>query len=61
VLGSRILNWILGNIYSTGIVTVNDHHVLIEARITKQFLHPQLLGTTTFNSNILSICSGKGN
>jgi hypothetical protein len=41
VLGSRMLNWILGNIYSAGIVTVNDHSVLSEAIITEQFLHPQ--------------------
>jgi hypothetical protein len=27
VLGPRMLNWILGNIYSVGIVTVNDHSV----------------------------------
>jgi len=35
VLGPRMLNWILGNIYSTGIVTVNDHSILSEAIITE--------------------------
>jgi len=34
VLGPRVLNWILENIYSTGIVIVDDH-VLSEAIITE--------------------------
>jgi hypothetical protein len=39
VLGPRVLNWILGNIYSTGIVIVDDHSVLSEVIIIEQFLH----------------------
>jgi hypothetical protein len=35
VLGPRMLNWTFGNVYSTGIVTVNDHSILSEARITE--------------------------
>jgi len=35
VLGPRMLTWILGNIYNTGIVIVNNHSVLSEAIITE--------------------------
>jgi hypothetical protein len=40
VLGTRVLNRILGNIDGTCVVTIDNHGILSESIITQKFLHP---------------------
>jgi hypothetical protein len=41
VLGSGMLNGILGNIDGTSIITVDNHSILRESVVPQQCLHPQ--------------------
>ena len=40
VFSSRMLNWILRNVYGTGIVAVNGKMLLINTVIMEEFLYP---------------------
>ena len=40
VFGSRMLNWILGDVNGTGIVTIDSKMLLTNTIIMEEFLHP---------------------
>jgi hypothetical protein len=41
VLGSKVLNGILGDVDSISIITVDNHSILRESVVALQCLHPQ--------------------
>ena len=58
MFGSRMLNQILTDVDGTGIVTIDGEMLLINTIIMEEFLHPQELGATATDNNVLSFCSG---
>ena len=52
VLCLRVLNWIVSNLDSTLIVTVERHIVHIDAIVLESLLHPKKLSTTRSSSNV---------
>ena len=57
VLGLRVLYWVVCNLDSTLIVTVERHILHVDAVVLESLLHPQQLSTTITNSNVLSFSS----
>ena len=58
VFSLRILNQILRDVDSTGIVTVYGKMLLTNTVIKEKFLHPKKFGATATNSDVLSLCNG---
>ena len=58
VFSSRMLNQILRDVDGTDIVTVDGKMLLTNTIIMEEFLHPQELGATAIDSDVLSFCSG---
>ena len=58
VFGLRMLNRILRDVDGTSIVTINGKMLLTNTIIMEEFLHPQELGATATDNNVLSFCSG---
>ena len=57
VLCLRVLNWVVRNLDSTLIVTVEWHILHVDAIVLECLLHPKQLSTTRTNSNVLSFSS----
>jgi hypothetical protein len=58
VLGAGVLNRILGDIDSAGIVAIDHHCAMSDIIIAKKFLHPHQLRTATSSSYVFSLGSG---
>ena len=59
VLGLRVLYWVVCNLDSTLIVTVERHILHVDAEVLEGLLHPQQLSTSRTSSNVLSFGSGE--
>ena len=59
VLGLRVLYWVVCNLDSTLIVTVERHILHVDAVVLEGLLHPQQLSTARTSSNVLSFGSGE--
>ena len=57
VFGSRMLNQILRDINGIGIVTIDCKMLLTNTIIMEEILHPQELGATATDSNVLNFSS----
>ena len=57
VLGLRVLNWVMSNLDSTLIVTVERHILHVDAVVLESLLHPQQLSTSRTSGNVLSFSS----
>ena len=58
MFSSRMLNRILRDVYSTGIVTIVRKMFLMNSIIKEEFLHPEKLGAAAIGSYVFSLCSG---
>ena len=58
MFGSRRLSRILRDVDGTSIVIIDGEMLLTNTIIMEEFLHPQELGATATDNNVLSFCSG---
>ena len=54
VLGLRVLYWVIGNLDSTLIVTVERHILHVDVVVLEGLLHPQKLSIARSSSNVFS-------
>ena len=59
VLCLRVLNWVVGNLDSALIVTVERHILHVDAIVLECLLHPQKLSAARSSSNVFRFSSGE--
>ena len=59
VLCLRVLNWVVGNLDGTLIVTVERHILQVDTIVLESLLHPQKLSAARSSSNVFGFSSGE--